>query len=143
MKPPILIVRSFLVSESLASLPSSDTDWPCHIGSMPDSADVSVCLYDTAAMKDGRLMDGETIDHPGIQVKIRCKDYQVGWRKISAISASLDFLNREEITIDSETYLIENMNRASSIMPMGIAKDDTKRRYLFSVNYTMTIKEIT
>ena len=140
---PSSIIASVIVQilEEM-SHPLDGDVWPLYISSMPDGDDVeNDCgsIYDSPGVIDARLMrEGEIVEHFGIQIKIRSKDYEIGYRKIRGLVLDLDALKNEIITLDDNTYTVENLARIGTIGYLGIEKE-SKRRYLFSANFIACI----
>ncbi len=140
---PAVIIATYVVAQSLVTWPSLKTSWPLYISLLPDGSDVKSnagAIYDTTGALDGRLMLGPTIQHFGLQIKIRSTDYNVGWAKINNIAAALDTVHREVVTINTVDYMLFNISRASAVVYIGREKS-TKQRHLFTINLMATIKE--
>jgi len=142
---PAVILRQYIKDViTLLQLPSGDAIWPAYIGSMPDggsSPDNCICLYDVPGVKDGRLMDGPSIDHFGVQLKVRALDYQTGWTHIIDICSGLDAIVNYEQEYDSAYYCIANVSKVGSVMALG-NEEETKRRFLFTANFLITLKQV-
>lgn len=137
MSSPADIIRQLLIDLSLGS--ESGNDWPIYTGFLIDLPDNAICCYDTAGKLDGRIMQGEQIEHEGIQVRVRSSSYVEGWEKVKAIAIALDAQRRSEVSIDSDNvFLIHNISRTGSIIPLGVEETD-KRRHHFTVNAITTI----
>lgn len=126
-----------------SSLGTSAGEWPVTIGFMPDTPNNIITVYDTAGEPDGRVMKtGERIEHPGVQILVRGGNYPTTLAKIISIARSLDRQIRTLIAVDSESlYILHNVKRTSLVIPLGMEKEDDKRRHLFSVNAVITIQE--
>ena len=95
-------------------------------------------MGDSEGFMDGRLMTGEVIDHPGIQIRVRSRNYQTGFQKISKVAKNLSELSNFPVVMPSGlSYTIHNVSRVSSILPMGI--EPGTRLFLFSVNFLVTV----
>ena len=141
---PAVIILEYLKFITLLQTPSGAAVWPCYIASLPDGdaiPDNSCCVYDTTAIKDGRLMVGPSMRHYGIQVKCRSKSYQDGWVKIDDISSKLDQIANKDITISGENYRIYSTTKTSHVLSLGV-EPGTKRRYLFTLNIVATISQV-
>jgi hypothetical protein len=111
---------------------------------MPDGETIeqdSAVIYDTAGLKDGRLMSGANILHHGLQVRIRAASYEDGWAKAESVLSVMEAIVNEEITIDAVDYIINNVSQTSTIAALG-AEPGTKRRELLTVNFLATLKEV-
>ena len=92
---PAYILASYIRGQGLMTDPddSAGVVWPLYISLMPDNVDVETncgIVYSTSGIKDGRLMSGEVIQHYGIQLRIRCDDYNIGWAKAESVANNLD-----------------------------------------------------
>ena len=122
--------------------PSDGGTWPLYISSMPDGNDVPDncgAVYDMIGTKDGRLMNGPVVRHYGIQLVIRCSDYQTGWVKIEDILAALDVVNNLALDISTEVYFIENISQKGTTS--YLREEGTKRRFLFTANIEIAVTE--
>ncbi len=117
----------------------SDTDWLFTFSAMPNKPDKFITIYDRPAAKDGRLMDGTVIEHPGAMVIIRAKTYTEGWAKAKEIEALFDQTLRDTVTLDGETIVIQNITRNAGVNSMGADPTANTLRELFSLNVSLTI----
>lgn len=115
--------------------------WPIFISFVPDTPDKSIGVFDTAGKLDGRIMStGEQIEHPGIQIQVRGSDYEEAWKKANALAINLDSVNKISVaTSSTEIYIVHNVSRTGAVIPAGVEEIDTRRRYLFTLNMTITI----
>jgi hypothetical protein len=144
MISPALILKEYLVDALLLQTPSGATEWPVYLQALPDGdyiEDDCGCLSDGGGDKDGRLMIGTVIQHYKIQLRARSREYDDGWNKINSICDILDFISNEDVVYDSDTYRIYNVSR-DVITPLG-QEEETRRRWLFSVDFLVTISQIT
>ena len=84
---------------------------------------------------------GEVIRHPGLQLRIRSLTEDEGYNKIEEVSLELDSIEIDTIVINSKSYEIQNMRKTTEIIPLGLERG-TNRRYLFTVNYLVTLKKV-
>ena len=143
---PATVIAAYIINElAIMSRPVDGDDWPLYISHMPDGVNVKTncgCIYDTTGIKDGRLMVGDVIPHHGIQIRIRSNNHETGWDKIEEIVSYLDAVTNVLVTVDDEQYLLNNVSRASPIASLGQEAGSAKRRFLFTVNYLVTMKRI-
>jgi len=138
----ISILSAYIINNlSLMTDPDDRADWPLYISSMPDDEVNCGAIYDTAGVLDGKLMTGEVIIHPGIQLSIRSNDYETAYAKIEAITLALDDINWDTIVVEGTTYQLQNVSRATPIFPLG-SERGYKRRFIFVVNFLMSLKKI-
>lgn len=144
MISPAQILASFLIDAVLFTTPSAGSTWPLFVSSMPDGEMIEqdcAAIYDTAGLKDGRLMSGTNILHYGLQIRIRAASYNDGWAKAESVLSAMEAIANEEITIDAVDYVINNVTQTSTITALG-AEPGTKRRELLTVNFLATLKEV-
>jgi hypothetical protein len=138
------LLRQYLVSEGLFTNSSKD-QWMAYVASMPASKKGSrtdvACFYDTAGVLDGRCMrDGETYTHPGVQLRIRAKEYTPGFSKIEEARKFLEKVANIEVILDSETYILHNVSLASLPVYLG-TEPESSRYFEWTVNFLVTISE--
>lgn len=142
---PADVIKKILIEEQLVSDPESvGAPWPCYVSSLPDAStpDNAACLYDTSPKLDGRLMrTGESVEHPGVQVKVRSKTYREGWAKIDSISTKLDAVLRRSLVIEDFNYTVQSIS-TGGVLPNGLEEGTTKRRHLFTLNCQVTLSSV-
>jgi len=129
---------------SVCRIIETGKNWPLYVSSMPDGDGVKTncgAVYDTAGILDGKLSSGEVVQHPGIQLRIRSSDYEVGYAKIEELALALDNVNQDTIVVKGNTYLLQNISRTTSVVPLG-SERGYKRRFVFTVNFLITIRKI-
>ena len=148
--PPAMLLKQLLINNSLGvdgekiKKSDIDSDWPIYVSHEPDGKEIKddiITIYDTAGAKDGRLMEGPIVQHPGNQVRVRSRSYTEGWARARLIFNLFETVVRTPVIVESIAYNIQNISLSSSILPLGIPKDDTKRRDLFTLNALLTINE--
>jgi len=139
---PASILKEFVSDELDELLDSGETAWSIYIGAQPPTPSNCITIYDTQGILDGRLIDdGEVITHFGIQIRVRSKEYEDGWEKITDICSILNAGKNETITKDSVDYLLNGANQTTPVTPLGV-EIESKRRFLFTVNYILTLKNL-
>jgi hypothetical protein len=121
---------------------SRPAEWALYKGFIPaveDSTDRVTAVYDTAGGKDGRIMGGSPLFHPGLQFRCRSDDYDLGYAKLEQVQQRLASLNRKSITIEDVTYMVTSFNQSSSILSIGVTVDSNRRFHNFSLNGQTTI----
>jgi len=145
-RSPASIMRYYIVNTMMElTLPTDKMSWPCYVSHLPDNdkvEDDAACLYDTTGLKDGKQMAGSVLVHQGIQLKIRSRNYETGYAKIEEIYTMLDAINYELIEIDDDSYELEGVRRIGDANYIGTEPRNTKRRFLFTVNFTLTLRKI-
>ncbi len=142
---PASILAAYIIDglEDMSDGNSGGT-WPLFISAMPDSVNVKEdcgAVYNTTGFKDGRLMEGQVIQHYGVQLKIRSEDHDTGWAKAEAIASSLDAVYNTLITKDEVEFVLKNISRTSPVISLGL-EVGTSRKNLFTVNFILTIKRV-
>jgi len=137
------IVARWMVAETLGTDPEADPigNWPVYDTAMPDTPDNAICTYGTAGVKDGRSMrDGQTFEHPGLQVKVRGTTEPVAFAKMQAIVEAIDAAIAESITIEGTGYKIQNISRRSNAVPIRADRDTERRAY--TLNCLVSISQV-
>ncbi len=138
---PATIVAEFIITD-LTSMtnPLDNASWPLYVSHMPDGDDIetdSGMVKDAEGESEGKLMSGDSILHPGVQLQIRSIEYNAGFGKIETIALALDEVAGNTINISGSTYQLDNVHRMTPI------KYEGKRRvFLFTVNFLLTLKKI-
>jgi Bacteriophage minor capsid protein len=138
MRPPSDILRQLIIDLELGS---EDSAWRTFTAFHPDDPDASICVYDTAGRPDGRLMStGERIEHPGFQIALRHRSYLSGWERAILLANTLDQQRRVVVDFpDGDAYMIHNISRMGTVIPLGMEIDSPKRRHSFTINGTLTV----
>ncbi len=128
-----------IIRELLMDLDSGQ--WTIFVSFLPGVPDEAICIYDTAGKIDGRLMStGETIEHPGIQIRVRGRDYEGTWEKVVSIVKILDSIKRIPVVFsEEEAYIVHSVSRHGAVIPLGIDETDNHRHYHFTANMTVTL----
>ena len=144
MKSTSILLRTFLIDSALVQSPSVATDWPAYLQSLPggDSImDNAIMLRDSIGIKEGRVMEGETIIHVGNTLVVRSKEYEEGWDKINEIGVAFDNILNEDVSYSSAViYRLHSVSR-HPIMPLGV-EAGTKRRWRFEMRLNVTMNLI-
>lgn len=141
---PAKIIQKLLIAEEYGVVPGPDAVWPIFHSNLPDTPDTqnnAICVYDMAGVMDGRVQKTrDSVEHPGIQVRVRGVNQDQAYTKIREVLPILDNILREAITIDGVSYLVQAVTRVGTIVPWRIV--DEKRRFSFTVNFIMTYWEM-
>lgn len=140
--PPSQIIQASLIAGGVGTEPTANAAWPVFVSHLPSTIGNALCVYDTAGKRDGRLMAGATIKHPGIQIRCRAVDYPTGYAKMKEVEAHLDAVLRENVALDARTYTIAAVTQTGDILTLG-REPDEKARESFTLNGTTTIKDTT
>lgn len=143
---PAYVLRTLLVELGVAVEPivgNTTTSWQAFTSNEPDLPDDCITTTDTSGRLDGRLaISGETVEHYGVQIRIRSSVFHEGWRKANEISTVLDeAVYNEALVIDSAQYLIHAVTKSGGIANLGRDRPSGNRS-LFTLNVTIDIQRI-
>lgn len=143
---PAYVLRTLLIELGVAVEPiigNETTSWQAFTSNEPDLPDDCITTTDTAGRLDGRLaISGETVEHYGVQIKIRSSVFHDGWQKANEISTVLDdSVYQEALVIDSSQYLIHAVTKSGGIANLGRDRPNGNRS-LFTLNVTIDIQRI-
>ena len=141
---PAEIIRASLVENLIGTLPSVNQGgaWPIFVGHMPGLPDDALCIYDTPGIREGRLqVTGETVSHPGWQIRVRAKDHVTGIMQMDLIAKNLDGVQRNQLDVNGKSFIIYTVTQTSTIFSLG-QEADGKRRNLFTLNGIVSIRTI-
>lgn len=143
---PAEVVRKVLVAVAAVQDPNVGVNnWPCYVASEPDedkapsNLDNIVTIYDTEGRVQARQMiDGATVEHHGLQFRVRARHHTAGYAKAAAIAKALDeqaTMREASFTVGATTYLYRlwSVGRTSSILALGHESPTSKRR-IFTFN---------
>jgi len=128
-------------SGSLLTEAADDVDWPVFVSSEPDTPSDCATIYDTEGIQEIRKLSGANIVRYGFQIRIRSIDYEEGWAKAHDIASYLETVHAEEVTVDSDTYEIDNVSQTSPISALG-PEEGTRRRMLFTLNGLIRVEGV-
>ena len=117
---PAMRIAQFLLDRNVAESPDNvGTAFQVYYNHMPDGGnapDNIITVYDTPGSKDGRLMAGTEIQHPGIQVMVRARTHLQAWNRAAIIATELVRLSyATSVTVDSNPYTINQRFSSLSI----------------------------
>ena len=95
-------------------------------------------ITDTVGTMDGRLTDGEVIEHPGLQLRVRHRKPEVARQKIVDAVRVIDAALRTQVEVAESAYRVDNISRTSNVIPLGVQEDQMQH---FTVNMIVTINE--
>ena len=136
-------ILAYYIINTLAKMtdPSDGSAFPLWISHMQDKPSNAGAIYDTSGILEQRQMSGLVPIHQGIQIRIRTVRYETGYAKIEDIASALDEVFDETVEISPEEYVIQNISKTTPIIPLGI-EVGTKRRFLFTINFLLTLRKI-
>lgn len=135
---PAEALACLLIKNNYGMKPSvgASVNWPVFISSLPEKGNEAICVYDTGGTSDGRLMSGETIIHPGVQIRIRSSRYAAGWDKGEAIGRFLDTIFRQAVVdLQNVTWVVVGVHRRP-LLALGREPEGTRQN--FTLNATLT-----
>lgn len=138
---PSKVISELLVISGRATNPAPNVTWPVYQTTIPDHSSVPddvLSVMDTAALRETRLMNGEVILRPGIQVLVRGRTYQEARAKAESVSQLFNLVVNFTIPIEEESYKITSIQTSGDILVLG-QEQDTKKRWLLSVNATLSM----
>jgi len=140
---PAHILHQAFIDDAVGVDPSTDADWQAFINALPDDDSFrhnALCVRDTTGILDGRIQGtGETVEHPGIQIRIRGVDFETARAKAASIATVVDGWIRKAVTVGGTNYTIQAFTRTGAILALGNEEQDRHRRSHFTVNGIVTI----
>jgi hypothetical protein len=141
------LLRFLLIEDDWGNVPGTkDIEWACFLRNLPDDPKFvhanALAVYDTQGVQLARMMMGDSVDRFGVALKIRSKTYSEGWALAQQIMGWADHIKKIPMTVGDCHYVVHNLSRTSSIIPIGPNPGDTTRRENFTVNFLMTVEQI-
>lgn len=138
---PAEILRQLFIDLGQVTHPDSDGEWPCYFSYQPKDPDDQVSVFDTEGQNDGRTQpDGETQEHYAVMVKVQGISRGHARQRIGQLARACDLsINQETVYLKGSYYLVEAVNRMSSILDLGIDAPNSRRRS-FSFNVLASIR---
>lgn len=152
---PARILVQLLIDLGVGSRHVDQQVWPVFYSMLPDDpaiSDNALAVFDTAGTLDGRLThSGQSIDHPGWQVRARSTTSEDGYEKLVQVGNQFDAVydviveivgipngNQRRRTL----YRIQNIKRTGTVIPIGNDAKDSKRRLHHTLNGILTVRLI-
>ena len=137
---PAELLRASIIAGEFGTDPTDEEEWPVFVGHMPDEPDNAVCVYDTTGIMNGRIQStGESIRHPGWQVRVRSSAHPTGYAKIASIRNHIDSIHREGIELSPYSYTIYAATLTGGVQALGQEAEVT-RRDNFTINGILTYR---
>ena len=111
------------------------TGWATTYAKMPVEPVNIISVFDNMSQLDGKIMrTGQTVEHPGIQVRVRSEPYKDGWLKAQAILESMSQMLRETIVLTNpdQVYKIQAFTVTGSLMYIGQAEKQQGQNFTFN-----------
>ena len=136
---PAMLLRASLITAGIIG--TAGHAYPSYTGSLPAGIDDAVVLYDTASLQDGRLATGASINHPGVQIKVRTQSYTAGVNLCGSLQDHIDQIANEVIQWDALTYTIRAASRQGDFLSLGLQPDNPGDQvyWQFTLNIVMTV----
>lgn len=109
------------------------------VDAFPDQpAHVVCCNTNGNNRGDERDLNGCPVNHPGVQVRVRAQTREAAYAKAKALYDWMATVRRESLTIDTETYRIDNLSVQGEPIYVGTGMDDTLPSFVFDLFMTYT-----
>lgn len=109
-------IGAYLVTHSFGTLGTN-----MFIGDMPETPDVCIALFEYAGEPPEDTHDGQGVDNPGLQVRVRGTSYSTARATISSIQDHLHTLRNTTLTATKYLFI-----RAVQ-SPFSLGRDSSKR----------------
>jgi hypothetical protein len=138
---PAHILRWLLLLNSPALVGNETAAvWPSYVNILP-SVEItnSLVFYNSDFSVQGRLHRGPVIEKPYWQIVARTLQYGDGYGKLHALCRFFDetVTPHNPITIsipDLGSVKVRSVSRTTGILDMGQVTNDSKKRFMFSLN---------
>lgn len=117
-------IRAKLIAASVGATTTT------FIGEMPDTPNDCICLYEYAGSPPDLTHDGQEIEKPGLQAKVRSTSYATGRAKIESVITALN--KTANTTLTATRYLFIRANQS----PQCLGRD-ASRRWEWVVNFSI------
>lgn len=139
---PAMILKKWFIDQGIGVAHTTNADWRTYAPGMPDDDTLAyskvISVGNTTPVQDGRLGEGDVVEHPGVQIMIRSNDYNAGWDKGKAIEEALAIdLTGDQVTFDGEVYTIDEFTKTSGLT--YIRQTEKNKRSEFTINGTLTL----
>jgi len=139
---PAQIIQQMMIDLGVGTDGSLNNAWPIFSTEEPDDPDNCITVYDTTGSDDGRSMvDGKSMQHHGIQVRIRSYDHQTGYVKAREIRSAFEGVLNKQTSIETNLYLVECINKIGDVLCLGQDVPASKRR-VFTLNVVTPITKL-
>jgi hypothetical protein len=136
------IVAVLLRDLGLGVLKGDAGTWPISVNSEAGSPNNVLTVYDTEARPDGRVMQGDVLSHPAIQIRVRAQTQRVAFAKAKAIAYQLDkVVYHNTVVIDANSYCVQSISRSPSLVYIGRAVENSKNE-VYTINAYVTTRQI-
>jgi len=119
-------VKDLLVNAGIGTF-GGEADWSIYIGSEPNKPNNIITLYDTPGIASNPKF---RLDEPRFQVRVRSKNYNIGFQKAIEVSAQLQGL-------PSQTFNGTRYEGIWVVLETNFLKADGEGRSIFVTTYRM------
>ena len=123
---PTFDVKDLLVNAGIGAF-GGETDWSIYIGSEPNKPNNVITLFDTPGTASNPKF---RLDEPRFQVRVRSKNYNIGFQKAIEVSAQLQGL-------PSQTFNGTRYEGIWVVLETNFLKADGEGRSIFVTTYRM------
>lgn len=145
------IIQQLLVDLGLGTLPSAGGSWPIYSPLEPEADvsgdDVITVRHAAGLLGDSSQVDGQRWSYPGVQVRVRCADHAIGYKKANDIAVAMDqTINYNTVTLSPSTgtgdltYRVFSLNRTTDVIDLGRRKE-INDCYLFTINALVALEQ--
>lgn len=144
LRSPKDVLAKYLRGVGWFSDPDADSAaWPLYSGSMPEVDCNCASIYDTSGIVQGKTHHGRTDEQHGVLLRVRTAVESTGFAKLRTVVTALAMLRNVVVEIDSsESWKIENVRQATTIVALGRDLQSHQVRYLHTLNLLVKLKEI-
>lgn len=140
---PADILAAHLIQLGLG-VASSTADWTVRVDKEPSDPDRCITVYNTEGQGDGRSMiDGDSWDEYGFQVRVRGRSSQEAWKKAADIEDLIQSVPQSynrTVNVDGTAYVLLCCVKVSQPIRVGVDSPQG-RRHLVTVNGLIVIKQ--
>lgn len=136
------IVAVLLRDLGIGVLKGTAGNWPITVNGEASSPNNVITVYDTEARPDGRVMQGDVLSHPAIQVRVRAQTQSIAHAKAKSIAYKFDkVVYHNTVTIDANSYCVHSISRSPSFIYIG-ADEKTSKNEVITINAYVTARQI-
>ena len=112
----------------------------CYAGYLPERSGTTFAMFDVPGLMDGRLHEsGETIQHPGVQIRVRADRARTAWQRLEAMLEAFDAVTRRPVTTDAGTWIVLAVTRRSGTFALGPDPEDPRGRHHYTATVTLSL----
>lgn len=137
---PADVLRWLLIAMGFGTEPTLQLPWPICFKKEPTTPDNCITVYDTSSQMDGcSMIDGEQLQHYGIQLRIRTDDAKAGYAFAQNMYASVNAqLYSQRVAIDSAVYDVQRLAKLSFLSPGS--NEPTDKRITYTMNGLLALR---